>query len=445
MTGEVIKSFLVGLGFDVDDASLAKFNKAIATATIRVTALYASVKVAAAGILYGISNISEGFEKMGYEYRIIAPAINKALVLRQELLKAYAAAGINITKVIQASVKLNMSLTKTKFAFEAIYRSVGSKFFGLITKQSDAFRRTIYANMPKIQHTLEVLIKSIFKALEATTALGLRLWSILTRVYDFFVSLDKATDGWSTRILAVVAAWKFLNLSFLATPLGMLISGFVALLALWDDFKTFREGGQSLINWGSEMTKILVGLATAVGAVAGAFVLWRGAVSAISLFRAALVLLNGQLSITAALAAIIEAPFYAIAAAIGAVVAAITLADEKWKIFGGHLSGFFSGIGGKVMDFAAGLGGASANVGPQNAAANAANLNANLQNGPRGTPTIPPIGSNIQNSQTNQNVHQQTNINVTGTADANAVGKAVAGEQNRVNFDTVRNLKGATR
>ena len=87
MTGELIKSFLVGLGFGVDDASLAKFNQAIASATLRVAALYGSIKVAAAGIVFGLSDISEGFEKLGYEYRIIAPAINKALVLRRELLE----------------------------------------------------------------------------------------------------------------------------------------------------------------------------------------------------------------------------------------------------------------------------------------------------------------------------------------------------------------------
>src|ERR1019366_5580168 len=103
----VIKSFLVGLGFGVDDASLAKFNKAIASASLKVAALYGSTQVAASGIVLGISKISEGFEQMGYEYRIIAPAINKALTLRRELLKAYSAAGINIVKVIQSSVRLN--------------------------------------------------------------------------------------------------------------------------------------------------------------------------------------------------------------------------------------------------------------------------------------------------------------------------------------------------
>lgn len=433
MTGDVIKSFLVGLGFDVDDASLAKFNKAIASAGIKVAALYGSIKLTSAAILYGISKISEGFEQMGYEYRIISPMINKALVLRRELLKAYAAAGINITKVVQNSVRLNMSLAKTKFAFQAIYQSVASRFFTTITKQSDIFREKLYKNMPLILNTLERLVKFVFKALDATVALGSRLFSILSRVYDFFVQLDTATNGWSTVVLGLVAAWKFLNLAFLATPLGMLLTGFLALLALWDDFQTFMEGGQSLINWGSEMTKIIVGLiavlgtlAIGIGAVRVAFAAWSALSGIITLIKN----LDIGLAALELILLVIEAPFWAIAAAIGAVIAALVLVDAKWKLFGGHLSDFFAGLGGKVMGFLS-----------------SPNVAANLQN----NPTAPmsggaPLGGHTQNnSQSNQHVNQQTTINVNGTPDAASVGKSVSGEQSRVNFDMVRNLKGATR
>lgn len=411
MNGEVIKSFLVGLGFGVDDTSLSKFNKALSSATLKVTALYASIKVMSAAIVYSISKISEGFEQMGYEYRIIAPAINKALILRRELLKAYAAAGINITKVVQASVKLNMSLAKTRFAFEAIYKSVASRFFDVLTKQSDAFRKTIYANMPKIQNFLERFIKFIFKALEATTALGIRLWSILTRVYDFFVMLDKATDGWSTRILAVIAAWKLLNLSFLATPLGMLLTGFLALLALWDDFQTFMEGGKSLFNWSTflpviedtttllkDLWGVLTGVFTTVMELYTAF--WK-------LF---------SLDFAGALTAWGRAG-----------EAIIVIFQKLWDVLKST-----GGLLGSVAGWAQNL------FGNPNAAAN-------IQNTPGGVPQAAPVGPNVQNAQTNQHVQQQTNINVMGSADASAVGKAVSGEQSKVNFDMVRNMKGATR
>lgn len=437
MEGDVIKSFLVGLGFGVDAASLKKFNDSIKSATLRVTALYASVQVAAAGIFKAISSVSSSFEQMGYEYRIIAPAINKALVLRNELLKAYRLAGIDIRKTIQASVRFNMSLAKTQFALKAIYTSVAAKFFPLLTKQMDVFRSKIYANMPKIQAALEKFISFIFKAFEATVILGNRVWQILERVYDFFYKLHNATDGWSTIILGVIAAWKLLNLSFLATPFGMLIAGIVALLALWDDFKTFREGGQSLINWGSDTTKTIIGLIGVIGAlgaivytVMGAMKAWAALTTVFGLIADLIAVisgLNSVLTISEILMLALSAPVWVIVGAITALVAALTLADAKWNIFGGHLSGFFSGIGSKIMDFVGG------------------NAGQNIQNNPMDSVGRNPIGSNIANSQTNQNVNQQTQINVMGSADANSVGRQVAGEQGRVNFDMVRNMKGSTR
>lgn len=439
MTGEIIKSFLVGLGFGVDDASLSKFNKSIKDASVRVTALYASIKVASAGIFWSISKISDGFEQMGYEYRIIQPAINKALVLRNELLKAYRTAGIDITKVIIQSIKFNMALAKTKFALQAIYTSVGAKFFPMLTNQMDIFRKKIYANMPKIQASLEKFVTFIFKAFEATTILGNRIWDILSRVYDFFYKLHQATDGWSTIILGVVAAWKFLNLAFLATPLGMIIAGIVALLALWDDFKTFKEGGQSLINWGSEMTQIIVGLSAAVVALTVAWGLFKTAFmigkaifsigEAISWLRGIMKLFNIELGITDVLLMIAEAPFWAIIAAVTALVAGLVYLDAKFKIFGGALSGFFGGIGGKIMDWVGGSNhGALANTPGQGGGGNS-----------------PVLGNTSNNSATNVNVQQQTAINVNGSADAGATGKAIAGEQSRVNFDMTRNMVGAAR
>lgn len=416
MTGDVIKSFLVGLGFGVDDSSLAKFNRALASATLKVTALYGSIKLMSATIGYSITKISEGFEQMGYEYRIIAPAINKALILRRELLKAYSAAGINIQKVVQDSVKLNFSLDKTKFAFEAIYRSVASRFFPLITKQSDIFRAKLYANMPKIQAALEGFVKFIFKAFEAVTELGVRLFSILTRVYGFFVMLDKATSGWSTIILGVIAAWKLLNLSFLATPFGVVLMALTAILALWDDFQTFLEGGQSLINWGSETTKIMVGLAGAVAAVAGAVgvvILAMRAYAAAQAAVNAIMLLN---------------PIGLIIAGTVALIGLLGILIFKWENIKKGFMDFFGGLGSHIINFVGG----------------SANVASNLQNNPAVRPLNNPIGASAGN-QTNQNVQQQTTISVQGSADANAVGKAVAGEQGRVNFDMTRNLKGATR
>lgn len=405
MGGEVIKSFLVGLGFGVDDASLSKFNKAIANASLRVTALYASIKVAAAGIFWGISKISEGFEQMGYEYRIIAPAINKALMLRQALLSAYRAAGINITKVVQESVKFNFSLAKTKFALEAVYKSVGAKFLPLLTKQMDVFRSKIYANMPRIQDALTRFVNFIFKAFDATVILGTRVWSILERVYDFFRDLDQSTDGWSTRILGAIAAWKLLNLSFLATPLGMIITGLVGILALFDDFKTWQEGGESLFDW-TPFLPVIAAVKDALGDVKN--VLGNISMVVFGVIDAFIKLITLDFS--------------------GFKNVMVNMFSDISDAISNLISGFFSliKVGGSLVDWATDVFGKS----------HAATTN-NAVNSP--SPLLP------QSAGVNQKVSQETHILVQGSADASATGKAVAGEQSKVNFDLTRNLKGATR
>jgi hypothetical protein len=404
---DVIKSFLVGLGFDVDQSSLSAFNKAIQTAALRVTALYTSVSAFAGSMVYAFSKISEGFEEMGYQYHIIAPAINKAIVLRNELMKAYSAAGINIRKVIVDSVNLNMSLTKTKYAMEAIYKSVGSKFFGLLQAQSDAFRKRLYQNMPYIINALEKLIKVVFYAFDTIVQLGERIGSILGRVYDFFVSLDKATDGWSTIILGVLAAWKLLNLEFLATPLGMLLAGFLAILALYDDFKTFTEGGKSLINWGPYIP-VINAVSDALGAV---FQMLYGVVN-------------------------LAADFFT-GKGWGQLSTDIGLIVNEFKDLGASIS--------KIFDII--VGGSSTLKGlldfrdrADNAIADTAKSALNWFTGGGSSK---PLGSNTSNNNSSAVLQQQTNINVNGTPNAAATGQVVAAQQSGVNRDAVRNLKGA--
>lgn len=387
--GEVIKSFLVGLGFDVDESSLRVFNSEIAKAAVRITALYTSVNAFAGAIVFAFSKISEGFEEMGYQYHIIAPAINKAIVLRQELMKAYGAAGINIRKTIVDSIKLNMSLTKTKYAIEAIYKSVGSKFFGLLTQQSDVFRKKLYDNMPRIIKGLETLVKTVFKAFEITLQLGERLWSILTRVYDFFVMLDKATDGWSTIILGLVAAWKLLNLSFLATPLGMVIAGLVAILALFDDFKTWQEGGDSLFDWTSFLPVID------------------------SVSKELQLLKN-----------VLDGIFTVIFNIGGAVV---DVFQGKWFYALEHLKEAWGGVkqaAGGAWDAGAGVGSVGSAIGSW------AGTN---------------LGSTPSPHAGNMNANMQTQINISGSPNATQTAKATAMEQQNVNRDFARNMKGATR
>jgi hypothetical protein len=407
MSQEVIKSFLVGLGFDIDESGLAKFNRSVENASVKVLALSTAIEATATAIAYGISDIAQSFEKMGYEYRIIAPAINKALILRRELLKAYSQAGINLTQVIQSSVKLNMSLAKTGFAFKALYDSVGSRFFGLITKQSDLFRQRLYKIMPQIQKFLENFVNGIFRAFSILTQIGERLVEIITPIYNQFVELHQATDGLSTAILGLAAAFGILDLEFLVSPIGLVIAGLTALFLLYDDFKTAQQGGESLFNW-----KPFIPVIDAV----------------IDTFKDLKAILSDVFEI---IFAISDAVIKLIHLDFSGFWNAIKLgAESAWNALGklGSLLYDILHLSGGLIQWSSDVFGQST---PQTV-----------------TPTTAPLyplgaGSGVLAPQNNQNVSQQTTINVTGTSNADMIGKAVAGQQNAVNFNLSRNLKGA--
>lgn len=395
MTGEVIKQFLVSLGFGVDDKSLKGFTKAITGAVTKVTAMAAAVKVMAAGTFFGIAKISEGFEELGYSTRMIAPAINKAILLRKAMMSAYKDAGINMVSAVQQSIKFNFSLAKTRYQLEGIVKSTALKFIPMLTKQMDLFRLKVSANMPKILAMLEKFVKFIFKAFEGVVLLGTRLWSILSRVWDMLEKLDDITGGWSTKIIAVIAAWKLLNLAFITTPIGMIITGLLALLALYDDFMTWQEGGDSLFDWGAWVPAINAFTDSLKIAWEGLKQVW-GVVT--SLWGAFKKLFSGDF----------KGFFSSLSDAASKLVGVLKTIFEYWsKIFefGGKFgSAVFEKVGNLFSD-------------------------------------SPALGSTTNNSASSQNVKQETNIHVHGVSDPKAAAQTVMSGQQQVNANMTRNMK----
>lgn len=440
MNGETIKQFLVGLGFGVDEKSFKGFMKSVGAATLKVTLMATAVKAAAAGAFFGIAKISEGFEEIGYQYRIIAPAINKAILLRKAMMSAYKEAGINIVQAVQQSIKFNMALAKTKFQLEAIVKSTAMKFVPTLTKQMDIFRTKVSANMPKILALLERFVKFVFKAFEGVVILGTRLWSMLGRVWDLLEKLDNATGGWSTKILGLIAVWKLLNLSFLATPLGMLLVGLLALLALYDDFMTWKEGGESLFDWGGDAVKTVAGVTAAVAGMVAIFYAAKAAITgwaiAAQAAGAIMSVLSGVMKVVRAGILLFNLALYAnpiglIIAAVASLIALLAVLYMKWDVIKKSFSDFFTGLGGKALSAIGNL------FGGENIT--------NVENMKNTMPSTSPLGSTSNTNNSSQVIKQETNITVQGSTNPEGTARAIGSEQSKVNFNMARNMKGAAR
>lgn len=556
MSGAVIKEFLVGLGFQVDEAGLKKFDEGIKSASLKVAA-FGAASVAAAGAVVAfvgsvankldavsdaagrigttaeelmrlqyaarlsdssaeaatssleslgriageaiqgvgrgekvfkdlglsakdangnikpttqllaevgdkIKDLSRGeqiaiMSKLGIDPTMLQTITGGMQALGSEFDALYKAAGVDLNKAAESSSLFNDALDRLRMTFDAVKTAIAVKFMPQIARGIDTVRQFLVQNLPKIIGAVQPIFSLILRIAEAFITLAARIGSGIATILGWFVKMNDATDGWAGYLLAAAAAWKFLNLSFLATPLGILLSLAAVVALLIDDFLTFKEGGDSLIDWGSGfgivlqgVTAILAGLLAGLVAVKAAIFAKAAAIAFAQGAMAAWTAAVGVFNTVMGVAKIVMAAFNAVMAAnpIGLVVLAIAgliaagyLLIENWETVKGWFSGFFDWIlagfnkvkeiGGAIAEFF-GFGGS------QNAAkATGANPGApSLAPSPQAAAAV---------TGGNQNVNQQTQIVVQGAGSPDATARAVAGQQNRVNADMARNMRGAAR
>lgn len=478
MNGETIKEFLVGLGFDIDEKGLQNFTSGITKATLAVSAIGAAATAAAGFITKFVGDVADQydavgdladrvnttaeeimrlgyvatltgsdvnaansslenlsrtageaalgigrgakiFEDLGLEAKDsngelkdtsvlmaeigdrikdmgrgeqlavlsklgIDPTMINALTtdvsgLAEEFDALYKAAGVDANKAAEQAGEFNDSMDRMKMTFNAIKSAVGLKFMGQIKNGIDALRKFMTENMPKIINAVSPVIDMTLRIAEAFITIATRIGSVVGAIIGWLARVNDATDGWAGYILAAAAAWKYLNLSFLATPIGMILSLVAAIALLVDDFLAWKEGGDSLIDWGKWEAEIQFATDIVMG-----------------------------------LKDVIANAFTAIFAAIDSVVSLLTGDfDRAFRAAGEMVSSI-----GRVFGIGKEAKAPALAPSPQAAAAVAGG---------------------------NQSVSQKTEIVVQGSSNPEATARAVAGQQNRVNADMARNMRGAAR
>jgi hypothetical protein len=218
----------------------------------------------------------------------------------------------------------------------------------------------------------------------------------------------------------------------------MLLSLATLVALLIDDFLTFKEGGDSLIDWGSGFGIVMQGVTAALTGFLAYLALSKAAVVAMTIatnaWGAATAIMNGVMAAARTAVLLFNLVLYAnpimlVVAAVVALIAAGALLIANWDTVKEWFASFFDWMsagfskiaewGGKVAGMFGFGGGTPASApSPQAQAAVAGN---------------------------GQNVNQQTQIVVQGSSDPAATARAVSGEQGRVNADMARNMRGAAR
>lgn len=157
--------------------------------------------------------------------------------------------GFNADKAAQQSNKFMTSMRGLTGLLGILRDKIGSNLAGGLAGSLDSLRKRILDNFPKIEETLTRLIKGILWFADAFTRMGYRLIQGAGAVIDWWKRLDDGSKSLLKVFGALLVAWRLLNSSFLMSPIGLITTLIGALILLWDDYKTWKEGGKSLINW----------------------------------------------------------------------------------------------------------------------------------------------------------------------------------------------------
>lgn len=127
---------------------------------------------------------------------------------------------------------------------------IGSNLAGGLAGSIDKLRKLLLDNWPKIENVLMKVIRGVLWAGDVVARVFWRTGQAISSVIDWFKKLDPVTQHLIMLFGGLLVAWRLLNTAFLTSPVGMVITLGAAILALIEDYQTWKEGGKSLIDWG---------------------------------------------------------------------------------------------------------------------------------------------------------------------------------------------------
>ncbi|EEH5261861.1 lytic transglycosylase catalytic [Salmonella enterica] len=152
----------------------------------------------------------------------------------------------------QAAVSSNRFMTSLKAFGEMAGMArdkIGSNLAEGMAGSIDNLRKRILENFPKIETTITKIVKGILWLGDIVGRVAFRIVEGVGDIIDWWGKLDKETKTLIEVIGGLVVAMRILNSTFWMSPVGLITGLIVALGLLWEDYKTWKEGGNSLIDW----------------------------------------------------------------------------------------------------------------------------------------------------------------------------------------------------
>ncbi|ENT2973048.1 lytic transglycosylase domain-containing protein [Klebsiella pneumoniae] len=160
------------------------------------------------------------------------------------------AIGYNADVAAVSSNKFMTSLRSFGLMAGMARDKIGSSLADGLTGSLDRLRRQILDNFPKIEGAITAGVKGVLWFGEIIGRVVYRLIQLTGDIINWWKSLGTETRQVIEVFGALMIAWRLLNSAFAMSPIGRVIMLGAALIGLYDDYRTWKEGGQSLIDWG---------------------------------------------------------------------------------------------------------------------------------------------------------------------------------------------------
>lgn len=160
------------------------------------------------------------------------------------------AIGYNADVAAVSSNKFMTSLRSFGLMAGMARDKIGSSLADGLAGSLDRLRRQILDNFPKIEGVITAGVKGVLWFGEIIGRVVYRLIQLTGDIINWWKSLSTETKQVIEVFGSLMIAWRLLNSAFTMSPIGRVIMLGAALIGLYDDYRTWKEGGQSLIDWG---------------------------------------------------------------------------------------------------------------------------------------------------------------------------------------------------
>lgn len=160
------------------------------------------------------------------------------------------AAGLDADAAAKSSHDFMNSMREVVAWIRILWMKVTSDLAGGVGNQIQRFREKFVANFDRIASVIASVIKAALWLADILTQIAMRAIDAVNWIIQRFEGLDEGTQDLIKTIGLLVAAWWAFNKVISLSPVGIVLALAAAIVALWDDYRTWKEGGKSLIDWG---------------------------------------------------------------------------------------------------------------------------------------------------------------------------------------------------